>query len=72
MRRAPYIVRHAASIICFKWLLFLLVGCIGVTCRSEQLFQSKPEFYGDLVYRFRKIVGKYNFSEELRKLINRY
>ena len=33
---------------------------------------SEPEFYGDLVYRFRKIVGKSNFSEETRKLITRY
>ena len=24
---------------------------------------SEPEFYGDLVYRFRKLVGKSNFSE---------
>ena len=29
-------------------------------------------FYGDLVYRFRKIAGKSNFSEQFRKLINRY
>ena len=33
---------------------------------------SEPEFYGDLVYRFRKNVGKSNFSEQFRKLINRY
>ena len=33
---------------------------------------SEPEFYGDLVYRFRKMVGKSNFSEQFRKLINRY
>ena len=33
---------------------------------------SDPEFYGDLVYTFRKIVGKSNFSEQFRKLINRY
>ena len=33
---------------------------------------SEPEFYGDLVYRFRKIVGKSKFSEQFRKLINRY
>ena len=26
----------------------------------------------DLVYRFRKIVGNSNFSEQFRKLINRY
>ena len=32
----------------------------------------EPEFYGDLVYRIRKIVGKSNFSEQFRKLINRY
>ena len=33
---------------------------------------SKPESYGDLVYRFRKNVDKSNFSEQFRKLINRY
>ena len=33
---------------------------------------SESEFYGDLVYRFRKIVGKSNFSEQSRKQINRY
>ena len=33
---------------------------------------SKPEFYGALVYRIRKIVGKSCFSEQFRKLINRY
>ena len=32
---------------------------------------SEPEFYSDLVYRFRKIVGKSNFSEQFRKRINR-
>ena len=33
---------------------------------------SEPELYGDLVYRFRKVVGKSNFLEQFRKLINRY
>ena len=33
---------------------------------------SEPEFYGDLIYRIRKIVGKSNFSEQFRKLTNRY
>ena len=34
---------------------------------------SEAEFYGDLVYRLRKIEGgKLNFSEQFRKLINRY
>ena len=33
---------------------------------------SEPELHGDLVYGIRKIVGKSNFSEQFRKLINRY
>ena len=33
---------------------------------------SEPEFYGDLAYRIRKIVGKYNFAEQFRKHINLY
>ena len=32
---------------------------------------SEPEFYSDLLYRIRKIVGKTNFVEQFRKLINR-
>ena len=31
---------------------------------------SEPEFYGNLVYRFRKIVEKSKFSEQFRQLIN--
>ena len=30
---------------------------------------SVSEFYGDLVYRFRKIVGKSNFSEQFRNIL---
>ena len=33
---------------------------------------SEPEFYGDLGNRIRNIVGKSNFAEQFRKLINRY
>ena len=29
--------------------------------------QSGPEFDGDLVYKFRKIVGKTDFSDQLKK-----
>ena len=45
--------------------------CFQEFWRLEQGI-SEPEFYGDLVYRFRKIVGKSNFSEQFRKLIDRY
>ena len=33
---------------------------------------SEPEFYGDLVYKFKKIVGRANFSDQFRKIIVRY
>ena len=33
---------------------------------------SEPEFYGDLVFRFKKIVGRTDFSAHFRKTIIRY
>ena len=29
----------------------------------------EPEFYGDLVYKFRKIIGKYDFPYHFKKII---
>ena len=31
-----------------------------------------PEFYGDLVYKFKKIIGNPNFSNLLKRLVNRF
>ena len=33
---------------------------------------SEPEFYGDLVYKFKKIVGRVDFSDQFRKIIVHY
>ena len=33
---------------------------------------SEPIFYGDLVYKFKRIVGKPNFSDLFKKIIKRY
>ena len=33
---------------------------------------SEPEFYCDLVYTFRKIIGKYDFPNHFKKIIVRY
>ena len=33
---------------------------------------SEPEFYGDLVYKYRKIIGKNVFSYHFKKIIMRY
>ena len=48
---------------------------------NEQLFSQKtllneglsePEFYGDLVYKFKKLIGINDFSLQFRKIISRY
>ena len=33
---------------------------------------SEPEFYGDLLYKFKKIIGKKHFPNHFKKLIVRY
>ena len=33
---------------------------------------SEPEFYGDLVYKFKRIVGRVDFCDQFRKIIVRY
>ena len=33
---------------------------------------SEPEFYGDLVYKFKKFIGRNDFSFQFRKIITRY
>ena len=30
---------------------------------------SEPEFYGDLIYKFRKIIGKYGSPYHFKKII---
>ena len=33
---------------------------------------SEPIFYGDLVYKFKRIVGKPNLSDQFQKIVKRY
>ena len=33
---------------------------------------SNPEFYGDLVYKFKKIIGNQNFSDLFRRIVKRF
>ena len=33
---------------------------------------SEPIVYGDLVYKFKRIVGKPNFSDQFKKIVKRY
>ena len=34
--------------------------------------RSEPIFYGDLVYKLKRIVGKPNFSDQLKKIVKRH
>ena len=44
------------------------VGLKSLLCKRL----SEHEFYGDLVYEFKKIVGTYNFSAQFNKIISHY
>ena len=33
---------------------------------------SEPVFYGNLVYKFKRIVGEPNLSDQFKKIIKRY
>ena len=33
---------------------------------------SEPEVYGDLIYKFKKIMGRTHFSDQFRKIIIRH
>ena len=44
---------------------------IGLKTRLQQGI-SEPKFYGDLLYKFKRIVGKPNFSDQFKKLVKRY
>ena len=44
---------------------------IGLKTLLQQCI-SEPIFYGDLVYKFKRIVGKSNFSDQFKKINKRY
>ena len=70
---------------CYKtiWLCFIALQ-IHDTCTllenvgSENpelqkiLKSSNPEFFGDLVYKFKKIIGNPNFSNLFKRIVNRF
>ena len=44
------------------------VGLKSLLCQEL----SEPEFYGNLVYKLKKIVGSHNFSAQFIKVISHY
>ena len=55
------------------WRQFDIVSKYNVGLKTLLLQSlSEPEFYGDLVYKFRKIIGKNDFPYHFDKIIVRY
>ena len=52
--------------------------CCGLCVSYFVAFQenlkclSEPEFYGDLVYKYKKLIGRNDFSFQFSKIITRY
>ena len=40
--------------------------------KTSATSNTEPIFYGDLVYEFKRIVGRSNFSDKFKKIVNRY
>ena len=56
-----------------RHLVYELISKYNVgskTLLGEDL--SDPEFYGNLVYKFKKLIGRNEFSFQFRKIITRY
>ena len=46
---------------------WFLISMFGLKTLLHQGL-SEPKFYGDLVYKFKEIVGRADFSDQLKKL----
>ena len=71
MRLAPLKIRKTFSKFCHRHSELIVKYNIGL---KTLLQQGKPEpiFHGDLVYNFKRIVRKPNFSDQFKKIVKRY
>ena len=64
-------IRKAFSKFYHRHSEFIVKYYIGLKTLLQQGI-SKLIFYGDLVYKFKRIVGKLNFSDQFKKIVKRY
>ena len=64
-------IRKAFSKLYHRHLELIVKYNIGLKTLLQQGI-SEPIFYGDLVYKFKRIVGKSNFSDLFKKIVKRY
>ena len=66
-----YKIRKAFSKFYYRHSELIVKYNIGLKTLLQQGI-SEPIFYGDLVYKFKRIVGKPNFSDQFKKIVKRY
>ena len=54
------------------WHLSISNDIVSTKMYDERQGLSEPDFYGDLEYKLKKIVGSYNFSAQFIKIISHY
>ena len=64
-------IRKAFSKFYYRHSELIVKYNIGLKTLMQQGI-SEPIFYGDLVYKFKRIVGKPNFSDQFKKIVKRY
>ena len=64
-------IRKALSEFYHRYSELIVKYNIGFKTLLKQCI-SEPLFYGDLVYKFKRIVGKPNFSDQFKKIVKRY
>ena len=62
-------IRKAFSKFYYRHSELIVKYNIGLKTLLQQGI-SEPIFYGDLVYKFKRIVGKPNFSDQFKKIEN--
>ena len=68
---ANYKIRKAFSKFYHRHSELIVKYNIGLKTLLQQGI-SEPIFYGDFVYKFKRIVGKSNFSDQFKKIVKRY
>ena len=65
-------IRKAFSKFYYRHSELIVKYNIGLKKTLLQQGISEPIFYGDLVYKFKRIVGKPNFSDQFKNIVKRY
>ena len=66
-----YKIRKAFSKFYHRHSELIVIYNIGLKTLQQQGI-SEPIFYGDLVYKIKRIGEKYNFSDQFKKIVKRY